>query len=1127
MTGPQQAPMLDIATGPTPEEALADGQWRLAEIQVANWGTFDGAIYRVPVARAGHLLTGPSGSGKSSLLDAIAAVLTPDKWLRFNAAAQSANTRGDRRTVVSYVRGAWSRTNDELEDRVVSAYLRRGATWSGVVLRYENGVDRPVSLCRLFFLKGTSVATGDVADLCLLDRSAVDLRDLEPYARSGLETRKVKAAFSEAVVTSGGAHARFYARLRSIFGIAHEGALQLLHKTQSAKSLDSLDQLFRDYMLERPVTFDLAESAVAQFGELRDAHDHVVQLRLQRDLLLELRTAATEYDRSVDAARAAGELGDALGPYRVRRGLELTDLEIAEVEERLAGLRLDVERAEEEAGRAEDDLDRAQRRARDLGGAEAEHLQERIRLAQAEQEATARRWRELHRLVGLAGIAHTPVTAQEFAELLAQVDAAPVPEQAGATHAQQERYSLARRALERIEAEIDSLRRSGSTVPDRYVALRARIAEATGLSASGLPFAAELIDVRDEFADWAGAIERVLRPFALTMLVRREHLPAVRRWVDAHDIPIRLVFEEVDPDAAPPRPVGEASLVHRVRVAPGPFEQWVAGRLSERFDIACVQTPDELDSHPRAVTMRGQIRSRSRYEKDDRARIDDRAHWVLGDREGKLEALIEQRRAAALEEEAAREAVDRADQRRQQAAMRQAMLESIRGQSWVDVDEAQAAALVERLAHQLEALTSADGDLQAAVREAQAARSARDEAAAHREQTRLDLRQAQLKHEELAEDAAQARALIDAGEVAPLEEATREALDARFRQVQRRITRVSIADVANDVLRRLQAERDRALESARGASSQVSTLATRFKERWPAASVDLGPGVEDRHAYLEILDRIVAHGLPEHEATFLRLLRERSRDMIGELVSDILAAPREIEDRVVPVNESLRRSPFDDERWLRLRVKTRRSETVTRFIGDLRSISEGGWERDDLERAERRFETLAEMMRRFASSDHVDRTWRTQCLDTRLHVTFLAEEVDEHGRAHATYDSGAAMSGGQQQKLVVFCLAAALRYQLADRDEAFPRYGTIVLDEAFDKADTRYTRMALDVFQEFGFHLLLATPQKLLQTIEPYIGGATSVENPTRKHSQIANIAWTEQALAPATPAARATGGSP
>ena len=51
-------------------------QWRLEEVQIANWGTMDGRIHRFPVSRRGHLITGPSGSGKSSILDAIAAELS-------------------------------------------------------------------------------------------------------------------------------------------------------------------------------------------------------------------------------------------------------------------------------------------------------------------------------------------------------------------------------------------------------------------------------------------------------------------------------------------------------------------------------------------------------------------------------------------------------------------------------------------------------------------------------------------------------------------------------------------------------------------------------------------------------------------------------------------------------------------------------------------------------------------------------------------------------------------------------------------------------------------------------------------------------------------------------------------
>jgi uncharacterized protein YPO0396 len=46
----------------------------------------------------------------------------------------------------------------------------------------------------------------------------------------------------------------------------------------------------------------------------------------------------------------------------------------------------------------------------------------------------------------------------------------------------------------------------------------------------------------------------------------------------------------------------------------------------------------------------------------------------------------------------------------------------------------------------------------------------------------------------------------------------------------------------------------------------------------------------------------------------------------------------------------------------------------------------------------------------------------------------------------------------------------------------------------------------MDVFVEFGFHLLLATPEKLLQTIEPYVGAVTSVTNPTRSSSETASL---------------------
>lgn len=1087
------------------------GQWRLAEVQLANWGTFDAAIHRLPIARRGHLVTGPSGSGKSSLLDAIAAVLTPDKWLRLNQAAQGAGRRADQRTILTYVRGAWSRTIDETEDRVVSSYLRPKATWSGIVLRFEDGEGAVLSLARLFFVRGSGTTASDISDLCLLERSEVDLADLQEHAMSGLETRKLQQAWPDALVTSNHAHGRFYAKMRSIFGMGSETALQLLHKTQAAKNLDSLDQLFRDYMLERPTTFDLAATATTQFAELQAAHDRVVQLREQRDHLLQLRAHADAYEAADEVAKHAHALIDAEEPYRKRRELRLAKEEGADLSTQIIELTARKVDADNGWSAAGDGVRAAEQRVTDVGGGQAEALQVRRIAAEKNERSVHGLWERLDADLRRVGVRGAPTSRDDYAELMATIDQ--MLDEASATsgpsHEQLAELAGARGDLRSADEAIAAARGSRSGVPGELLAIRRRLAQELSIPELSIPFAAELVDVRPEYEDWRGAIERVLRPFALTLLVRSPHLTAVRRWIDATRLGARVVFEEVTAETGSPRSSASSlSLVSRVAVRDGPFEAWVLSHVSQRYDFACVERPDDLGDHPRAVTINGQVRaSQTRYEKDDRWAIDDRKRWVLGDPAALLDALIEHRRAAQDRLDGISEIIARLEASRDAESERRGVLGVIRNQTWAEIDRSSATSNVREIDEQLSELTAHDAGLEAALAALSRANAKRDTAQQEVIDVGVLLRSAKAAADDVARVVRETQTSIDAGRIPEVDAAMVAELDERFR-IRRALTRELLPEVGMTVLRKLQTERDLAQGTARKASEQLVTSAVRFNSNWPEAATELTPTVADRAGYLTLLDAIVARGLPEHEADFLRLLRERSRDLIGELVSDIHGAPQEIEERVVPINASLRRSPFDAGAYLKLRVKTRRSQTVNQFLQDLRSISEGSWTDGDLASAEKRFATLAEIMRRLESSDHVDRAWRQACLDTRQHVTFLAQEIDELGHVHATYDSGAAMSGGQQQKLVVFCLAAALRYQLATIDDPYPRYGTIVLDEAFDKADTRYTRMALDIFVEFGFQMVLATPQKLLQTIEPYVDGATSIDNPSRQRSVVAQVQW-------------------
>ena len=153
-------------------------------------------------------------------------------------------------------------------------------------------------------------------------------------------------------------------------------------------------------------------------------------------------------------------------------------------------------------------------------------------------------------------------------------------------------------------------------------------------------------------------------------------------------------------------------------------------------------------------------------------------------------------------------------------------------------------------------------------------------------------------------------------------------------------------------------------------------------------------------------------------------------------------------------------------------------------------------------------------MKRLGSSETADRTWRMACLNTPDHMKFIAREVTEDGSELKAHDSDGGLSGGQRQKLVFFCLAAALRYQLADEDQPIPSYGTIILDEAFNNSDRFFAEDALAIFGAFGFHMVLATPGKLLQTAEDHIGSIVVVTCEDEKRSRLSPVVFENDALA-------------
>ncbi len=131
-------------------------QFHLSRLQVINWGVFDG-YHSIPFSAGGALIAGASGSGKSSLLDAISLGFLPFNRRNFNASGDNtaAGSSAGRRTVDKYVRGAWGQRSDGGTSRVM--YLRGdGTAWSAVAVTYTGDSGRTVTGLVLKWLTGES-----------------------------------------------------------------------------------------------------------------------------------------------------------------------------------------------------------------------------------------------------------------------------------------------------------------------------------------------------------------------------------------------------------------------------------------------------------------------------------------------------------------------------------------------------------------------------------------------------------------------------------------------------------------------------------------------------------------------------------------------------------------------------------------------------------------------------------------------------------------------------------------------------------------------------------------------------------------------------------------------------------
>ena len=1077
------------------------GQFRMTRLQLVNWGTFCG--YKdFPIDERGVLFTGPSGSGKSSLMDGHSAVLLPTHDQRFNASAD-VTARGARqgtRSVADYVRGAWSETNDEHEQSQVQ-YLRGGKpTWSAIAATYDNGLGAVTTAVVVRWFTGVETDGGSLKAMHQLHDGHFHLRSLQAWAERGFDTRWLKAAHPALYPDGPTAYMRELAR-RIGLG-ASRTALSLLGKAKAMKNVGDLNLFIRDNMLDEPETFAAAQKMLAAFTPLNEAFETAHRAHRQELILREVPPSWATYRASGETRTLAETLLGMPMEYYLR-GVHVRVLqeEMNRVDEAIARLEGDLgtqEKLEDQAFKAYESLEEQWRQE----GQVLQSLQ--LQLQATDSEAVARE--SAHRIYsGHVTRIGWPCPQDEdaFTVLRGQLPRILEEARSGKADIEPRRREAfgdaaeATRLHEAKAAELIALQSARSLIPWKAAERRDQIAHAANVPAADLPYAAELIDIADGQERWRPAAEKVMRNFGMRLLVPEHHKRAISEYIDNTDMRGLVEYSIVTAASAhQPRPRPD-TLAGKLTVdTDHPCGLWLAAQLTRRFDHACVETARDLEQHRIAVTVRGTVKlPGSHYRKDDRPELTSPSSHILGaNTAAKRAALeIEATQLAEAKKKAVAGAEDLDGRYQKLDAILDAASQIVTYADWTLLDYQASARAGDHLKERIAAIKADNVDLQQLEKQRDTAKEEWKSAAATSSGIRSKITGHRDRHDALAgtheQEQRKPHTISD--------DAQRSYLDAAYSSIGVDASPETMQAISAAFGKELEQRKSAAEGDRRLAHQKIKTAIGRFVEDWPDAAPDTSGDVDRCGAdFAALYDEIAQRRLPDAMTRFQQMISEDMVPSVGVLQRAIENAASKIQGRVTMVNEGLRRVEFNPGTHLQIAYKASLSEDVKDFRSQVDALlSNAPAARRNTQASLAQFQRVRDLMARFTREDLTDRRWRDNVLDVRNSYAFYGREENVDGVTVHTYRNTASNSGGEQEKLVAFCLSAALSYNLADADsDGRPRFAPLMLDEAFSKSDETFSAQALAAFDEFGFQLLIAAPIRMSGIVEPYIGQAILVE---------------------------------
>lgn len=1089
--------------------------FRLDRLELLNWGTFHGEGQVFTPRGEWSLLVGDNGSGKSTAIDAIRTLLVPPRLLASSyndASGDGRKTSGRDRTRRSYIRGAWVSSSTVDATTPTTQYLREPGVLSAIAAVFADELhSESVTVAQVLWEFDEDVR--EIFAICRLPRSLKDLLGQQ------INTSEIKRAAKQSGWEVFDSFPSYSERMRKLLHIPGEKALEVFNRAIGMKEVGDIDAFVRQFLLPSADTFSfIRDTLQPHYKTLMDCWSAIDRAERQLNALRPVSENAGRVAAAESKIKEWRDLQDAIKPYFLTKYLSFLELRSAELsrehhiaQTKRCGLASDLDQRRNDR----DELIAAIS-ATDVGP-RLQAVDREIQFSESErQRAQALRSRVQ---VSATLLGAEPALADEAVFLNARAgwESIEIQESLVASESEERRATcrvrqelLLNKMLD-VREELTSVENNKVNIPRNFLSVRSRLCEALKVDINTMPFAGELIEVKPEYAEWAGAIERLLRGFGLSLLVPEDFYRPAAQFINSTMLNLRLVFHSVPVRVpAPPRLSDElvsGRLSFRIDHA---LHTWVIAELARRFDYRCCETIVELEKVAKGLTPQGLTRDRSRHIKDDSRPIDDPKDRILGwSTEQKIAALRAQLRE--LEKQAEAAAHDSADAasaaisaRSRATAARDllgvvAFLE-INPDHWSErlIRLRSDKELMESSSKELHLLRQRKGQVEAEI------------AVLEQQLRKVDGEVHMLERDLSTCDSISQTRRSELNKYPDYDHPKTDEDFARMLGPHATLTMDNADQLTHTTTQSIQGRISNETGKVNEASEKMVVAMSEFLKEFPEFGQTLNPGRAYSDSFLAVLRKIEEEDLPAHRERFEHYLNE---NLVGDLLmlrSRLEQHSEAIESRVEEVNQALQAIEYRENTYVQLHLVNRPNVQVSEFKRSLKECFEHGIAPAPEERL-RVFARIRDLLEKFQA----DPNGTQRVTDARNWYSTGIKELRLQDDSEVDFFAATTgKSGGQKAKLAFTILASALtaQYGLSQTQPDSSNFRLVVIDEAFSRTDEENSQRAMQLFASLGFQVVIVGPfDAKAKLAVPFVRTIHLTSNPTGDKSQL--LAITRQEL--------------